>query len=159
MLDNNFEMNKGIMMEGFLDLGNCDEFKNDKVDILSKKGKDILRNENRNILRDRRFAGIYIEYEKEKGTVFLFDARGVVRYGSVNSDGLSFHCEGHINREIKFNTIPKFRLILKKFLLELYLDDILIQAHTLIKPATGKIGLIFNRNKELLKGICVWSTR
>jgi len=158
MLDNRFDTDSGIILEGSIDLGNCDVFKNDKVDILSDEGKDTLKNESANLLKNSKLSGIYIECEECQGTVFLIDAKGVVKYGSVKSDSSCFRCEGHVNREIKFRSPLKFRLLLKEDLLEFYLNDILIQAHTMFKIATGKIGIITNKNKEILKDLKAWKS-
>ena len=158
MLTNKFDTKKGIVLEGSLDLTECDTFVNDKVDILSDEGKEILKNESTNLLSHGKFTGIYIEYDNDIGTAFLIDARGVSKYGSVKSDSTDFRCEGHINREFNFSNSVRIKLLLKEVLMELYIDDILIQAHTMLKPATGKIGIITNNKKEVLKTLKVWES-
>ena len=158
MLDNKFDTDSGIILEGKLDFSGCDIFKNNKVDILSDEDKDSLKNESANLLKDGNLTGIYIEYGDNVGTAFLIDAKGISKYGSVKSNGSGFSCGGYINRETTFNSPVRFRLLLKEALLELYLDDILIQAHTMLKTATGKIGIITNKNKVILKGLRVWES-
>jgi len=158
MLDNKFDTDSGIILEGTMDLAGCDVFKNDKADILSDKGKDILEKESSDLLTRNRLSGIYVEYDKEIGTAFLIDSKGVTKYGSVKSDGSCFSCHGHINREYNFSSPARFRLLLKEALMEFYLNDIMIQAHTMVRPATGKLGIIINGNNEILKDLKAWKS-
>ena len=158
MMGNDFDTDSGIILEGTLDLLGCDVFKNDRVDVFSDEGKDILEKESPDLLIGNKLSGIYIEYDEGIGTAFLVDLKGVTKYGSVKSDILTFNCHGHINREYKFESPARFRLLLKGPLMEFYFNDVLIQAHTMVRPATGKLGIITNGNKEILKDLKVWKS-
>ena len=47
-----------------------------------------------------------------------------------------------VDREMDFGTDPTFRLLLKKSVLEFYLNDILIECYSMPAKATGRIGLL-----------------
>jgi hypothetical protein len=53
-----------------------------------------------------------------------------------------FKRELSANRDMKFPDTARFRLVLKNWLLEFYLDDILLECYSLPARATGKVGVL-----------------
>ena len=47
-----------------------------------------------------------------------------------------------IDREMPFGPTAHFRLLVRRGMLEFYLDDVLFHIRSLSKPATGKIGIV-----------------
>ena len=103
-----------------------------------------------------KLTGLFIEYENKKGIVFLFDCRGILRYGAINNDGLGFKCHGHVTREMTFGKTARFRLLIKNSLVELYLDDVLMQSYNLTKPSAGIVGIIPGDREDILSKVEAW---
>ena len=87
-------------------------------------------------------AGLYIETGPCQGTGILVGPGGATELGSIQEDGRGFECESRIDREYVFGDTARLLLIVKRELLEFYLDDILIQCYSLPAAATGRFGLI-----------------
>ncbi len=66
----------------------------------------------------------------------------VTDLGQMREHGGGFQSESRVDREYPFGRTLPLRLIVKSDLLEFYLDDILIQCHSLPTAATGRFGLI-----------------
>jgi hypothetical protein len=113
MLENIFDTDKGLIMEGTL--------------IISE---------------DKIPKGLYIECVGNQGSAILVGANGVTDFGTIQADGSGFASEKHVDREMIFGKSAKFRLLLKHSLLEFYLDNILIECFSLPAKSTGRIGLI-----------------
>ena len=114
MLDNTFDVEKGLILEGTL--------------VLPKAGDPPL--------------GLYVEYGKERGSAILIDERGAAQLGPMKADGSGFKAEKKVDREMTFAKSAGFRLLLRHSLLEFYLDDILIECFSLPARGTGRVGLI-----------------
>lgn len=87
-------------------------------------------------------AGLYIETGKGRGTGILVGPGAVTDLGPMQADGGAFQPESRIDRQYPFGHTPPLRLIVKRDLLEFYLEDILIQCYSLPTAATGRVGLI-----------------
>jgi hypothetical protein len=87
-------------------------------------------------------AGLYIETGEGPGTAILVGPGAVTDLGPMQSDGSAFQSESRIDRQYPFGHTAPLRLIVKRDLLEFYLDDILIQCYSLPTAATGRVGLI-----------------
>jgi hypothetical protein len=86
--------------------------------------------------------GLYVERSKEAGTAMLIHQDGVTDFGPMKADGTGFNSDLHADRQMKFPQEVRFRLALKHWLLELYLDDVLMECYSLPARATGRIGLL-----------------
>jgi len=131
MLQNVFDANSGIILEGKL--------------VLPKAN-------------DERRRGLYIDCGNGDGSAVLINSEGVTEVGLMKADGSSFKAEKIIDREIAIGTPATFRLLLKGSLMEFYLADILIECYSLVKNATGKIGLIGGGDAQAFKDLKAWST-
>lgn len=100
--------------------------------------------------------GLYIEHGKGVGTAILFTCEGRAELGSVAADGTGFKAEKTVDREMSFGDSPRFRLLLKGALLEVYLDDVLIECYSLPAPATGRIGLIPGNQRSSIGSLKAW---
>lgn len=100
---------------------------------------------------DSQAAGVYIETAESKGTAILVRSGGVTEFGPMQADCTGFKSDLRADREMTFGTTARFRLALKGWLLEFYLDDILMECYSLPSRATGRVGLIgaANRATEL----------
>ncbi|HPM80806.1 MAG TPA: hypothetical protein PLF81_08900 [Candidatus Anammoximicrobium sp.] len=90
---------------------------------------------------DSQGTGVYIETAEAHGTAILVRAGGVTEFGLMQADGTGFKSELRADREMPFGSAARFRLALKGWLLEFYLDDILMECYSLPSRATGRIGL------------------
>ena len=86
-------------------------------------------------------AGLFVETAENSGTGILVRAGGVTEFGSLQADGAGFKSDLRADREIVFRPTTRFRLVLKGWLLEFYLDDILMECYSLPGPATGRVGV------------------
>ncbi|MBN1421858.1 MAG: hypothetical protein JXP34_23995 [Planctomycetes bacterium] len=75
--------------------------------------------------------GIRIETADGEATTILVDRRAVTTIGSIRAD-----------REIDPGETVRFRLVLKRWLLEFYIDDILMECYSLPARATGRLGIV-----------------
>ena len=66
---------------------------------------------------------------------------GVTDIGPVGAAGADFLSESRVNREWAFGPTARFRLPLRRDLLEFYLDDLLMQCYSLPGAATGRLGV------------------
>ncbi len=87
-------------------------------------------------------AGLYVECGKETGTAILIRQAGVTHFGPMKADGTGFKGDLRVDRQMAFATEARFRLLLKHWLLEFYLDDVLMECYSLPARATGRIGLV-----------------
>jgi|SanBayMetagenome_1026888.scaffolds.fasta_scaffold00571_6 hypothetical protein len=87
-------------------------------------------------------AGIYISYGEATGSAIRVHAGGRCEIGEMNADGSDWNPENLVDREMDCGTAPTFRLLLKKSVLEFYLNDILIECYSMPAKATGRIGLL-----------------
>ena len=114
MLANRFDSRGGIILEGTLPL--------------PAKGA--------------RRPGLYVACGADSGAAVLVGAGGVTEIGPMRADGSGFKAESRIDREMPFGQPARFRLLLRDSLIEFYLDDVLIDCHSLPADATGRVGLI-----------------
>jgi hypothetical protein len=86
--------------------------------------------------------GLYLQGSGENGTAFLVGTNGAVEYGSMRNDGTQFQKKGRVDRELQLRDSARFRLVRKKCLTELYLNDYLMQCYSLPEIGTGRLGLL-----------------
>ena len=115
MLQNTFDVDKGIILEGTLAL---------------PPSKNSKRK------------GLYVECDSGGGVGILLASDGAAELGTIQADGTGFKAIKGVNREVEFGKPARFRLLLKYSLLEFYLDDILIECFSLPEQPTGRIGAI-----------------
>jgi hypothetical protein len=85
--------------------------------------------------------GVYIETEAGRGTGLFVGPGGVLDIGSVSAGGEDFGSDSRVNREWSFAPTVRFRLLLKRNILEFYQDELLMQCYSLPAPATGRVGV------------------
>ena len=101
--------------------------------------------------------GLYLAHDKFSGTAIRVHAGGIAEFGSMRADGTGFKAESRVDREWKFGATARFRLLLKGSLLEFYLDDLLIQCHSLPQQATGRVGLLQGGDPAAVTALRAWS--
>jgi len=129
MLGNTFDVEKGVVLEGTLALP-------------EKAG-----------LRRR---GLYIECGAGGGSAVLINAAGLAELGPMKADGSGFRAEKKIDREMTFGKEARFRLLVRRSLVEFYLDDILIECFSLPAESTGRIGLLRGSNPNAIANLKAW---
>ena len=100
--------------------------------------------------------GLYVQHADDAGTAVLFQASGRAEFGPVRADGTGFKPETMPDREMKFGSLARFRLVLKGELMEVYLDDVLVECFSLPAPATGRIGLICGDDPGSIGSLKAW---
>jgi hypothetical protein len=106
--------------------------------------------------KDAKPVGLYIEHAPGQGTAILVHAGGATELGPIQADGTGFKAEKRVDREIDFGKRPAFRLLLKHFLLEVYLNDILIECYSLPERATGRLGVIEHGRRGAVEVLKAW---
>jgi hypothetical protein len=101
--------------------------------------------------------GLYVEHGRNTGTAILFDHSGRAEFGLIKSDGTGFKAERKVDRETSFGKPARFRLVARGVLLEVYLDDYLIECHSLPERATGRIGLIRGGQGDSIREVKAWA--
>lgn len=124
LLNHSFNVNKGFVLEGTIKL--------------PQEG-------------EKQLPGIYLESGEERPTVIQATAKGTSRIGTVRKDGSDFQLRkskivwcgpAEVDREMTFGPAVRFRLLVRKSMLEFYMDDILFQIRALKHPPTGKVGIV-----------------
>jgi len=143
-LNNNFDMGKGIVLEGSLQ-ATC------KREWVSP---DI---------------GFCLEEKNQEGTAIMLETSGLTQIGRLNwKDRIAFECEDRIGfgcaavAGITPHEFHTFRLFIRKNMFELYIDDMLIQTfnttHKLesIGLTPQRIGFIVQNGRGIFKDIKAW---
>jgi len=100
--------------------------------------------------------GLYIECSKGAGSAVLVNAAGAAELGPMKGDGSGFRPEKKVDRQMKFASPARFRLLLRHSLIELYLDDILIECFSLPARGTGRVGLITGADRNSIGSLKAW---
>jgi hypothetical protein len=146
VLDNSFDFNKGVVIEGTIQ-ATC---------------------------RDRRLvapsAGFYLEEQPGEGTAILFHTYGRTEIGTMTlTERVDFRPEDTIGpgcaarAGIAPHTNHHFRLLIRKNMFELYVDDMLVQTfNTTHGPAAvgrtpRRIGFIAENGQGLFQNVKAWS--
>ena len=84
----------------------------------------------------RGVVGISIEHGKQdRGTVLRFETRGRTEIASVDADG-ALEARERANVGIEGGDRNRFRLLLRRSMLEFHLDESLVQFHSLAETPT-----------------------
>ena len=124
MLGNTFDIDEGVVLEGTIPLP-AGSAKADKQPPV----------------------GLYIQCAGNRGVGILVAPGGIARFGPIRRDGTGFKPDKQVNREIDLGRSPTFRLLLKHYLLEFYLNDILMECYSLPTRSTGQIGLFHGKDE------------
>ncbi len=100
--------------------------------------------------------GLYVGHGEDSGTAIFVDAAGVSRIGPVGRDGSGFRAEETSDRALAVGREARFRLLLKRSLLEFYLDNVLMHCHSLPGTATGRIGIIAGGRDGAVRVLGAW---
>jgi hypothetical protein len=127
LLNHSFNVRKGFVMEGKIKLPQAGE---------------------------EQLPGIYLESGEKRPTVLQATAKGTSRIGTAKKDGSDFQLRkskivwcgpAEVDREMKFGPTVKFRLLVRKSMMEFYMDDILFHIRALKYAPTGKVGIVGTR--------------
>ena len=101
--------------------------------------------------------GVYVEHnaEQQSGTGIMLETRGCMELAAMNSKG-AFAPIYRAETGIENGKKHSFRLLIRRTMLEFYLDDMLIQCHSLPEKPTGRIGLIFESGKAIFEDLRAW---
>ncbi|NQT40854.1 MAG: hypothetical protein HQ581_25390, partial [Planctomycetes bacterium] len=126
MLENRFDTDEGIILEGTVGLpGNA------------TSGP----------------TGIYLEQADGQGTAVLLSGENSP-LGKIRVDGTGLTIAHTVDRGVTFGPEVRFRLLLKKGMMEFYADDYLL--HVRRVATNGRIGLIGDKGKQF-KNLQAWS--
>ena len=101
--------------------------------------------------------GFLIHLENRKAAAILVDAAGVAEFGHINPDGTDFRMEERIDRALGDSDFKNFRLLLKRSLVELYLDDVWIHGYSLKRRPTGRIDFLALDGWTAVERVKVWA--
>lgn len=135
-LGNRFEISQGVILEG-------------RMTARETGGKGSS-------------GGFFIETDRRNllGTAILIETRGHVQIGDFFLKGyggipdfwpVSLH-----PADFRANQWIAFRLLLRRGLLELYLDDKLVQCYSLYKKPTGRISFVAESGRVVFEDIRAW---
>ncbi len=86
--------------------------------------------------------GLFIQTAPDAGMAIRVLANAVTEIGKVKGDGSAFAATDRVDRQFSLTGRARFRLLLKRSLLEFYIDDHLMQCWSLPQGPTGRIGLL-----------------
>lgn len=88
--------------------------------------------------------GLLIETQDGTASAIRFLSASGTSVGSIQPDGSGFTADPQqrVDRELPDNPRFRFRLLLRRDLLELYFDDVLMNVYSLPQPASGRIGFL-----------------
>jgi hypothetical protein len=113
---------------------------------------------------DKRWSGIglYVEGHSEpgSGTALLFETRGITEIGLLKPAergwGMDFLPDDCLQSGITADVKHRFRLLVRQYLCELYLDDRLVQCYSLPEAVTGRLGLVVESGRAVFEHIMAW---
>ena len=130
LLANKFDLERGVVVEGVMELRSEDE---------------------------AAAIGVYVEEDGDKGTAVLLCRGGRAElgtWGHGQSEG--FVLEDPVSVGVKLGGEQRFRLMVRRTMLELYVDDLLVQCYMVGEKTTGRIGLFCRRGKAVFQGLRAW---
>lgn len=130
-LDNSFDIQQGIILEGFMEIHEP-----------PKRWSGI---------------GVYVEHnaEQHKGTGVMLETRGFTEIATMDERG-GFTPVYRADVGVENRKKHAFRLLLRRTMIEFYLDDLLIQCYSLPEKPTGRIGLILESGKAIFEDLKAW---
>jgi hypothetical protein len=101
--------------------------------------------------------GVYIEHDAEahSGTGIMFETRGLTELATMNGQG-AFSPIHSTEIGIEEGRKQTFRLLLRRTMMEIYLDDRLVQCHSLPGNPTGLVGLTFESGRAVFEDLRAW---
>ena len=104
--------------------------------------------------------GFYIEEdvifnEATRGTAIFLQTRGQAEIGLL-TQGRIFEVENAVNMGIGSNQKASLRLLLRRSMYELYMDDLLVQCGCTSDQTTGRIGFVFETGKAIFENVRIW---
>lgn len=132
LLGNEFDLANGIVLEGRIQM----------KPVASGKGG----------------VGLYIEQDAQQGTAIVLGTNGRTEIGLLkHGEEMGFWPDDSLDVGVKGGKEYRFRLLLRQFLLEFYLDDRLVQCYSMPEKVTGRIGLVVEGGEATFKDLAGWS--
>ena len=133
ILDQHFDLERGVVLEGTLGIYEP----------------------------PRRWSGIGVFVEetlhRNQGTGILLETRGRTEIGTLRRGyAENFQTDDIVETGIAPGKRCSFRLLLRRSLMEFYLDDLLIQCYSLPEQATGRLGLVFESGRAVFEDLKAW---
>jgi hypothetical protein len=100
--------------------------------------------------------GIFFDRGNGQGQCLLL-AREAVQFGEMNADGSDFKVRQTSRRDLDLGPLLKFRLVLKRDMMELYVNDWLMNLNRV--SCNGRIGFLGADDGTSFKDIKVWQSR
>ena len=131
---NHFDLEQGVVLEGAL-----------KVHEPPKRWSGV---------------GLFVEEEpyQNRGTAILAQTRGRTEIG-VMTNGINFRPDDVTERGIALGKRSVFRLLVRRSLMEFYIDDLLVQCYSLPEAATGRLGLVFESGRAVFEDVKAWAMK
>jgi hypothetical protein len=101
--------------------------------------------------------GVYVETSPGRGVGLMLSPSGAVQIGTMRGDGTGFRMTSFINRQRVFGLSPRFRLMLRERVVELYVEDDLVQCYALPGVATGRLGVVHNGDPGSVGSLKAWN--
>jgi hypothetical protein len=134
VLSHHFDLEKGVLLEGTLTVTPA----------------------------DRGWAGVGLYFEEiveangtSTGAAIVFETRGRTELGKL-VQGLKFTPYEIIERGISASTKTRLVLLLRKGMVEAYLDGIHVQSFSIPVINTGRLGLVFEGGRAVFEGLNAW---
>jgi hypothetical protein len=102
-------------------------------------------------------AGIYIELNAEghSGTGFMLQTRGCTEIGAMSEKG-NFNPDYKADSGITPVRMVLLRIFLRRTMVEIYLDDLLVQCYSFQEIPTGRLGLTFESCEAVFENVKAW---
>jgi hypothetical protein len=132
LLGNDFDIEKGIVLEGTMEIHSSE----------NKPGG----------------IGLYIEENTEQGTAIMLQTYGRTEIGQMRIEGKKKFQPDDVIETTGITSGKKcaFRLLLRQYLMELYLNDLLVQCYSLPLQSTGHLGLIVESGRAVFEKLQAW---
>ena len=105
-------------------------------------------------------AGLYVEEDakRNRGTAFLAETRGCTEIGPLrkSGEGMVFVPDDVRPLGITAGKRCHWRLLIRQFLTEFYLDDRLVQCYSLPETVSGRLGLVVESGRARYDGLEAW---
>jgi hypothetical protein len=101
--------------------------------------------------------GVYLEETPAQGTALLLATDSKTQLGVLKRQGTTaFEPDDFVEAGIAVGRKHSFRLLVRQFMIEFYLDDRLVQCYSLPERATGRIGVVADGGAAVVEGLKGW---
>lgn len=101
--------------------------------------------------------GLYIEETGDSGTALLMAADGSSQLGTLKLTGpVTFEADDRVDIGLTADRGQSFRLLVRRYMMEFYIGDRLVQCYSLPERGTGRVGMVVQGGTMEMRHLKAW---